>query len=172
MNLSIEARNILERHGYQTFNFKEEPISFAFEDQSLLGIVCVCGNVQYILDRWKQVQDSFLSKSAAQLSSDPIKAWNTCSVFLTEGKALKEHHSDLTRIEEDLRGTRKIVGHGILTRTDLENVLMPLLPIRQKVLLTTEDYIERLKTRIEIPELFSELNEKEIFQIMERRNED
>ena len=172
MNLNIEARNIFEKYGYETFNFKEEPISFIFEDQSLLGFVCVCDSVQDILDKWQQVQDSFLSKSARLLSSDPLKAWNVYSVYLTEGNAPKDHQLDLIIIEEDLRGTRKIVGHGILTRTDLENALLPLLPIRQKVLLTTEDYLERLETRIEIPELLDDVNEREIFQILERRNED
>jgi hypothetical protein len=172
MNLNIEARNILEKYKYKTYSFKEEPLSFVFEDQSLLGFVCVCVSVKHILDTWKQVQDSFLSNLATQLSRDPTKAWNTYSVFLTEGKAIKEDHSHLTTIEEDLRGTRKIVGYGILTRTDLENVLMPLLPIRHKVFLATQDYIERLKTRIEIPELFTKLNEKEIYDILERRNED
>jgi len=172
MNLSIEARNILEKHGYLTFNFREEATSFLFEDQSLLGIVCACENVCEILNRWKTVQDSFLFRSAAQLSGDPQKAWNAYSVFLTVEKARRDQQSDLIKIEEDLRGTRKIVGHGILTHADLENSLSPLLPIRQKVLLTTEDYRERLRIRIEIPELLGGLTGKEILQMLEQRHED
>jgi hypothetical protein len=34
-----------------------------------------------------------------------------------------------------------------------------------------EDYIERLRKRIEIPELLSDLKEKEILQILEQKDE-
>jgi hypothetical protein len=172
MILSIEAQNILEKHGYETYNFKEEPISFVFEDQSLLGFVCSCKNVQEILDRWKQIQDSFISGTATQLSNDLLKAWNVYSVFLSEGEAKKEQQSELNYVEEDFRGTRKVVGCGIITRTDLENALLPLLPIRQRVRLTIEDYVERLRKRIEIPELLSDLKERDILQILEQKDED
>lgn len=36
----------------------------------------------------------------------------------------------LVKIEEDFRSARKIARVGVVTRTDIEQVLLPLLPIR------------------------------------------
>ena len=54
----------------------------------------------------------------------------------------------LFSIEEDSRGTRKIVRAGVATRLDVEHALAPLLPLRRLLTLAPDDVKSRLASRL------------------------
>jgi hypothetical protein len=139
MNLLYEAQLILEEANYYVRAGTKEDTCF-FEDQSLYGFIIVSPTVADILGRWETEQDAFLKAHADTIRANPGKAWNAYSVFLTW-----EHSSEnanaaeikLLQIEEDFRGTRKIAGSGVVSPDDVRRALRPLLPIENKVKMTS-----------------------------------
>src|SRR5262245_2292274 len=114
-NLLSTVRSVLEHVGYRTIGIAPASTSLQFEDESVLGILHVSDSLQNLIDGWKDIQDTFLRDSSSRLLSDPLKAWNCYTVLLTSQPAKREDASALFQIEEDFRGTRKIVRAGIST---------------------------------------------------------
>lgn len=148
MNVIHEARSILEKANYQTHAQNLSSDVFYFEDFSILGFVKVCETIESLINGWESSQDSFLKEHALRLRSEPNKAWNVYSVFLSTQECPDHKKSKLFEIEEDFRGARKIARAGIKTRQDLQLSLLPLLPMKNLMSLKTEDVEERLRKRL------------------------
>lgn len=147
MNLREEAISLLEKAGYAIRATGHA--AFHFEDSSVLGVLSVYDSADEIADRWEEVQDSFLVEHDSALRSSPHKAWNVYSVHVTQAEASSKRVQDLKNIEEDLRRTRKIVGAGLASRSDLRQSLLPLLSIQRLVTLKREPDLDRLHQRID-----------------------
>jgi len=148
MNLAHEARSILEDAGYITAVPDQDSLMFYFEDNSLLGFIVIHERSETILDHWEEQQDSFLRHHAMRLRREPNKAWNVYSIHLTSDKPRTEVSGQLFQIEEDFRGTRKLVRAGIETKSDLLRALLPLLPIQNLIAVQPEDAYENLRERL------------------------
>jgi hypothetical protein len=135
MNLCYEARQILELAGY----FIRPSISeegFDFEDETLFGFVRIYPDPAQIPSDWEIQQDSFLSRNARPIRANTPKAWNAYSVFLSPGEVSADLRATLSQIEDDFRGTRKIVRSDLTTSEDLQTALYPLIGLVNKVKLT------------------------------------
>lgn len=147
-NLLLDARALLEEMGYKTFAARPDAETILFEDAVLLGVVVVLDSPRRVLEQWEQLQDRFLRENARRLSIDPLKAWNSYTVLLTEAPADKATTAALFAIEEDFRGTRKIVRAGVSTRATIEAALSPILPLRRLLSITPDDIKDRLSARL------------------------
>ena len=147
MNLSTEARRLLESSKYKTFTAGDEDV-FYFEDSSLLGFVWVAPSPSILLEQWQGLQDSFLHDKDFQLRQSKDKSWNAYSVLLTEQEVSGNQANEFLKIEEDFRGTRKIAKGGLRTVGQLTRALLPLLAIQNLVELERDDSKERLRSRL------------------------
>ncbi|HSY64595.1 MAG TPA: hypothetical protein VK829_08350 [Terriglobales bacterium] len=147
MNLSAEARKLLESSKYRTYAGASEDI-FYFEDSSLLGFVWIAPSPDMLVKEWQRLQDSFLREKDLQLRNSKDKSWNAYSVLLTEPDAAGDQVRALLKIEEDFRGTRKIAKAGLRTTGQLMKALLPLLAIQNLVELERDESKERLRSRL------------------------
>jgi hypothetical protein len=147
MNLSAEARRLLESSKYRTYSGASEDI-FYFEDSSLLGFVWIAPNPEALVKGWQRLQDSFLAEKHLQLRESKDKSWNVYSVLLTEPDVSGEQAHAMLRIEEDFRSTRKIAKAGLRTAGLIMRALLPLLAIQNLVELERDDSKERLRSRL------------------------
>jgi hypothetical protein len=123
--LLLGVRGVLSEAGYQTVSVGS---SLLFEDASILGVFYEVDTVEEMLSNWESLQDRFLKECAPRLIVDPLKAWNCYTVLLTGEAADRKQASTLHQIEEDFRGTRKIIRDGVATRAEIETALAPLIP--------------------------------------------
>jgi hypothetical protein len=147
MDLKYEAQKMLNEAGYDTSLLNERDW-ILFEDESLFGFISVEISADNILKNWEQSQDFFLTRKAAKLRACPGKAWNAYSAFITDAASSSAQKPDLLKIEEDFRGTRKIVRTEITSVEELYATLSPLLPIKNLVALTEIDSRPRLEGRL------------------------
>lgn len=170
MNILNEVRNILERNNYKTIQRDSKKDIIYFEDSSLIGFVSVHDTVKMIIEQWEYLQDTFLKENMTTLSDGKEKAWNIYSVYLTREKMDPTHKSKVNSIEENFRGTRKIISHNLITRTDLERALWVLLPIQKVVKMQFKDSKTRLRDKIDIPKLLEDIKAEDIVTyLMEER---
>jgi len=148
MNIMHYARAVLEEAKYDTFEQSPTEDVFYFEDNSVLGFVKNCESVSTILSSWESIQDSFLKQYALRLRSETNKSWNVYSIYLSKDECSEEQKRKIFEIEENFRGTRKLVRTGIKSRSDIRNALLPLLPIQNLLSLRTEDIEQRLRERL------------------------
>jgi hypothetical protein len=151
-NTLLDVRAVLESAGYRAQIPNPTAQHLYFEDSNILGIAYVLESVAAIIEQWEKLQDQFLRENAHRLLFDPLKAWNCYTVLLTSEQAAKEAASTLFMIEEDFRGTRKIVRTGMTTRTEMEESLAPLLPLRRILSLAPDDVRSRLTSRLGEPD--------------------
>ena len=137
-------QQLLEHARYEVRRRPSEYEQLVFEDSSLLGLVTVCSSVEFIISRWRSLQDEFLREIASALRSAPQKAWNTYLIMLTEDRPTGSSQPQLAAIEEDFAGMRKVTAAGILTQEDVAHALSPLLPVRA-VTLRNESLNDRLR---------------------------
>jgi hypothetical protein len=147
-SLLDDARSMLETAGYATHAARPDAPLFHFEDESLLGFVCVFDEADQIVSGWRTEQDSFIQRNVASLTRDPVKAWNLYAVLLSRAPVSEVTARGLFAIEEDFQSTRKIARGGIRTRDDLAAVLGPLLPIQTALNLIPTDVQSRLLERL------------------------
>lgn len=143
-----EARAVLDAAGFRTLAQSPVATYFYFEDANILGVLHVLDSVDQILSDWESLQDRFLQENAPRLVIDPFKAWNCYSAFITSGPPGKDDASKLFAIEENFRGTRKLVRAGVTNRTEVEAALAPLLPLRRLLTLEPENIRVRLAERL------------------------
>jgi hypothetical protein len=120
----------------------------AFEDDAVMGFVCVFGTAQALIAQWKTAEVALLAKHAAHFRNAGDKAWNVYCAFVTAARSSEDERRVIRWIEEDLERTRKITATGLQTREDVTTALLPLLPIVSKPVLAHEDPTERLRRRI------------------------
>ena len=147
MNLLETARKTLEVGQYSTSSGTTED-SFYFEDQSLFGLVWIAPNIESIVRDWEKRQDQFLAEREKQLRRLREKSWNAYSVVLCEADPTAEQKNALAKIEEDFRGSRKVVGTGLRAGSQVVRTLLPLLQIQNPVMLQEANAVNRLRTRL------------------------
>lgn len=148
MNLVETARIVLEKAGYAT-STATQPDSFYFEDDSLFGMVWAAPSAPEILANWEDRQDSFLRGRDLELRRSGEKSWNAYTVFLTEAAASREDERELSNVEENFRGTRKVACAGVQPTTHaVTKALLPLLPIVNTAQLGETDALARLRKRL------------------------
>lgn len=150
MNLSEETRSVLEMGGFRTAEGLQALKAVYFEDPTIVGAVFFYDDLSDLVDTWERNQDSFLGTNSRAIRSDPIKAWNIYTVHLTADCGGPRQISDAFNIEQDFRGTRKIVRTGLSTKSDVREALLPLLPLQHRTSITTTDISERLRERLHL----------------------
>ena len=166
MNILFEVQIILEKAGYNIRQADKSEENILFEDDCLLGFVSIHNSLNDIITNWEEIQDHFLENNASKLRNEPYKAWNAYSVFLTQEKASPEIRKIIFDIEEDLRGTRKIIGDSINTGDELTRCLLPLLPVQKIVKLDFERSPNRLQGRLNNPQILNDLSQDLLFNII------
>jgi len=170
MNILIESQNILENNGYSIRSASIDSKALIFEDESIIGMVIEIESISKLLENWEKMQDKFLNNYASVMNKEPEKAWNAYTIYLSTETPTINLKDKISNIEENLRGTRKIVAVGVLSRTDIEKALFPILPIQKTVKISSDDHLERLRNRIEIKELFTIEKAEDIFKAIENKS--
>jgi hypothetical protein len=124
----LDTELILRDAGFKVER-RTESNSLIFESANLLGFVCQYQAAADLIERWSADQARFLKQHAAKLRTDPLKAWNIYSIFITPEPVDSEQKQQLEDIEEDFNSTRKIARGGIGGRSELQRALLPILPI-------------------------------------------
>ena len=131
------------------FTVKQYGAEVRFEDPSVLGFAVEFATVEDLLQQWRGAEERFLRTNAAALRTDRRKSWNIYSVLLTAGQSSPELAKRLLAVEEDFRSTRKVARSGLATDRDVEDALLPLLPLRHRVSLQPEEALARVAERIQ-----------------------
>ncbi len=147
MDLLQSARSILENAGFRVVR-PQKSDQLYFENSTIYGFIWHAPSSALLLSQWQSQQDEFLRLNDRTIRTLGRKSWNAYSILLTEDSADEGVLRELTMIEEDFRGTRKIAQAGLLTRTDVLKALYPILPIENLVVLDQQNAEERLRGRI------------------------
>lgn len=150
MNLSEETRSVLETGGFRTAIGPQTMKAVYFEDATIVGAVFFYDTLSELIETWEANQDKFLGTNSRAIRSDPIKAWNIYTVHLTADRGIARQISDAFNIEQDFRGTRKIVRAGLLKKSDVREALLALLPLQHKTSISSTDISERLRERLKL----------------------
>jgi hypothetical protein len=147
MNILEATRKILETAQYFTSSMGEEDRLY-FEDSSLFGFVWVPVDIEVMIREWERGQDSFLTDHEKQLRHIKEKSWNAYTVLLCEAVPSIGQRNALSKIEENFRGSRKLVGTGLRVNSQVVQALYPLLRIQNLVVLQDTDPVARLRGRL------------------------
>jgi hypothetical protein len=140
---------ILQESGYRTSLVSVDGVvSVCFEDDAVLGFVCVFDEVRTLLGRWQIVETALLAQYAPRLQIAGDKAWNVYCAFLCPGDATQIEQHEIDWIEENQERTRKIAAAGVAGLEEIVNALLPVLPLQYRAVLSVEDLTERLRRRI------------------------
>lgn len=157
MDILSQAERLLREAGYRT---RLLPVAsshvLCFEDDVAIGFLREFESAATLIETWRYLERSDVVRHALQLRSAAGKAWNVYSVFLTGVTISPSQSSDVDRIEEDFSSTRKIARGGIASPADLEQALLPVLPIRSlTTFVSAADYESRLRSHLNFlpPEL-------------------
>jgi len=150
-DLKSPVQSLLQQAGYQTWLASVDGFgAIAFEDDAVMGFVCIFEDATTLLSRWNEVETKLLTKHASSLQKAGDKTWNIYSVFLSSGRANDIESRAIRWIEENLDRTRKIAACGLTSREDVARVLLPVLPLQYQPLMDAEDLdlTHRLRSRI------------------------
>ena len=147
MELLHEARTILETSGYSTHTAPQSDI-FYFEDDILVGVTSLVDSPRRMINEWTTIQDNFLKRYGSSLRRSSYKSWNAYTICLTPGRADESERLELLKIEEDFRGSRKIMKTGIITHLDVVGSLLPIIRIQNFVELKAVETTNRLRARL------------------------
>ncbi len=150
MNLKDELRSVLEASGYRTAVVSTTTDTIHFEDHAIAGAIFLYSSVEMLLENWEKLQDRFLGTNSSAIRSDPIKAWNIYTVHVTPAIGNSGQMSEAFNIEQNFRGTRKIVRTGVVTRPDIIDAVLPLLPLQHRTVISTQDFMARYKERLSL----------------------
>jgi hypothetical protein len=140
---------VLQEAGYGVWLAPvEQLIAVCFEDEAVMGFVCLFEEPKDLLLRWRSIESSLLARHASHFRTAEGKAWNVYSIFLCAKQGTEEQTREVRGIDENLERTRKIAACGLAGKEDVETALLPVLPIRYRPALEGEDLTERLKRRI------------------------
>lgn len=149
------AAQILKGGGYrqlvdQARKFWDSPNTKLFEDENGIVALVVYETWQDLLSEWESAQAILVDLISKYVSSGEPKAWDGYLVLLTPSPVATE--TELERIRYDVTRVRKIVatGNELPSRTHLEWVLAPLLPLSADLVADEQDdVIARLPNDIE-----------------------
>ncbi len=126
-----------------------------FEGETVLGFVLAFPDGASLIDTWRARSQHVLKASQFGLRRAEAKAWNAYLVLLARDLADYGVSVNLSAIEEDLTGTRKIARAGISTETMVRAALLPLLAMQNAPQLNAVDMAAEIRLRTS--ELPSEL---------------
>lgn len=118
-----------------------------FESDTVLGFLLVYDTSNSLLKDWSSDSEEVIRRCQFGLRSSDRKAWNTYLVLLTQESPKDAKLIPLAFIEEDLRGTRKIVKAGVQDLADLHTALLPLLPLQNAPRLEAVDMANEIRLR-------------------------
>ena len=130
MSLLQQVDRILRVAGYRIQVSADRSSTIYFEDYSLFGFCTVYDSVGSLLQSWNNDQNEFLQKHAPFLRQAQRKAWNCYAVHLTAASAGDAETQALFDIEENFTSTRKIARANLVTESDVQRTLYPLIPIQ------------------------------------------
>jgi len=149
--LRSRVQVVLQDAGYHTWlsSVNLETV-IVFEDDSVMGFVCIFDDAASMLARWRDMETALLGAHASALRRGREKTWNVYCVFLSSAVADKAQTREIRWIEEDLERTRKLSACGLISRDHVLTALLPLLPIQYQPVLDSEEFdvSQRLRKRI------------------------
>jgi len=151
MDLQSPVQVVLQDAGYETWLQSVDGVrTIVFEDDAVMGFVCLFENVPSLLRDWRALETKLLTRHAASLQKGGDKTWNVYSVFLSSAGADEIQAREVRWIAEDLERTRKLAACGLTSLEEVLTALLPLLPIQSQPLLDSEDFdlTQRLEKRI------------------------
>lgn len=150
-DLISQTHLVLRGAGFDTWPATHQDKSVVgFEDEAVMGFVCIFSDVEHLLAHWQKMERALLSQYAPRFRQAGDKAWNVYTAFLTGGAATSEQRRQVRWIEEDLERTRKISSAGVETADDIAVALAPVLPIAAKAVVGVEPVADRLRRRINL----------------------
>lgn len=148
MNTLEESLAILRDGGYAVALPDQAGSLIHFEDDCVLGFVSIERSVKAMVDSWHDKQDRFVQTQSVALERDARKAWNVYSVFICPEAASGPQLGQMNSVEEDFHVSRKIMKASIASRADVENALLPLLPIQARVQLPRANVLGRIREEL------------------------
>jgi hypothetical protein len=121
--------------------------ALTFESETVLGFIVAYEDCTQLLDGWRADMDALVTENQLGLRRALSKAWNTYTLFLAAAAANYGEKVALSKIEEDLVGTRKLARAGIADLEDLRAALLPLLPIQNAPHLEAVDMSAEIRLR-------------------------
>jgi hypothetical protein len=147
IDIQRQSEILLREAGFKTATRLKSSTCLCFENTQLFGFVFIFGNCEEMISEWQIAQKNALAEYSEKFRMAGQKAWNIYSIFLTSDSNASLINS-IEKIEENLNLTRKIARNGVINESDLNNALLPLLPIRSKPQLAEGDYEAKLETRL------------------------
>jgi len=149
--LRSRVQVVLQDAGYLTWlsSVNRETV-IIFEDDSVMGFVCMFDDAASMLERWRDMETALLGAYASELQRGREKTWNVYCAFLSSAVADEAQTREVRWIEEDLERTRKLSACGLISRDHVLTALLPLLPIQYQPVLDSEEFdvSQRLRKRI------------------------
>lgn len=118
-----------------------------FENATTMGFVLSYETPSKLLSHWETDAKLVLTRYAFALRRAGQKAWNTYTVLLAGGSIGISENAQLTSIEEDLSGTRKIARAAIADGQDIKAALLTLLPLQSAPRLEAVDLPAEIRAR-------------------------
>lgn len=153
------------------------PISIGFEDDTKFGFVIIYDTTQKLIANWKTDGDKVIDKFKFQIRNSGEKSWNMYMVYLSLSQASEKERVKLSKIEEDLMGTRKIAQSVIPDEDGIRAGLISLLTIQNPPSLEPVDIKEEIKIRAtDLPKkaleaFFQDAPQEEIVRLMGHSHE-
>jgi hypothetical protein len=148
-DITSSVQIILQEAGYATWLVAVDQLTVVcFEDDAVMGFVSIFEEPGLLLQNWRSVESTLLTRHAPRFREAEEKAWNVYSIFLCSKPASEDETREIRRIDEDLERTRKVAACGLAVHADIVTALLPVLPIQYRPRLEGEDLTERLKKRI------------------------
>jgi hypothetical protein len=99
---------VLQEAGYATWLVPtEQHTAVCFEDDALMGFACIFDEPSRLLQGWRSVEATLLTRYAPWFREAEDKAWNVYSIFLCAKLGTDVETREIRRIDEDLERTRK-----------------------------------------------------------------
>lgn len=141
--------SILDEVGYKTKIVQGEGGDFIiFEASTYFGFIFFFENELDLMSSWHSRERSAIEMIKFSLRGAGEKAWNLYSVFLC-GAEGGDISWEIERIEENFALTRKIARIGVKDRIDVENALLPLLPLRTSLKVYEDNFNAVLQSRLD-----------------------
>ncbi len=151
MDIELTAEALLRDSGYSTHIWiGKTRNTLVFEDACVVGFLHIFDTATSLLEEWLPRERDILSVHALAFRAAGAKAWNVYTVLVTEELASEDVERSVSRIEENLKFTRKLARTGVRTTANLRNVLLPLLPVWSRPRVEAAHYAARLQTSLEL----------------------
>lgn len=144
--VQLVTQQLYDAH-YSTALLGGDEQYLAFEGETVLGFVLVFPDAQTLIGSWRIQSQQVLKASQFGLRKAEAKAWNAYLILLAEQPADYGASVNLSAIEEDLTGTRKIARAGIATELDARAALLPLLGMQNAPQLEAVDMAAEIRLR-------------------------